>query len=554
MCDSVNDLDADDVMLDLPSADSGTIYTFTVGIGQAGRLDKFLADSMVGVSREKIKRSILQGLSTIEQGICTDPSQKVRVAQHVTLNLIDDMCTIEPADLGLEYLYADEAIVVVNKPAGLTVHPCPSCKERTLVHGLVHDFPQLQAMGGLRPGIVHRLDKDTSGVMVVALREDVRLRLAQAFAARHVHKIYLALVHGIPAAEGECSVPIGRHPTQKIKMAVVKDGRSAHTAWKRLYADPEGTFSLLAVTIHTGRTHQIRVHMTHLGHPLVGDSLYTSSSPLVQKTVASRQMLHAWKLSLPDGSQTGIEENVSCETMPCVDFQQSPPMDFIKAAMTMSYKLQRVIITGCAGSGKSTVLNEFEKKGIPACSADALVHALYAPHSVLWQLMISRFGKRIIHSTTQEIDRKFLFQQMLDDNTVREDVNRLVHPFVSAQLEAFFEQNTTGNSPFAMAEVPLWFESSSNVHTKNCVVIGVQCNQAIRYTRLYERRGWNQEFCETMDMWQWPEDEKMRRCNFVIHNNRTVQELNEECTQVFTQIQEAAEQQIKKLQFLIKTL
>ncbi|MEG6594176.1 RluA family pseudouridine synthase, partial [Desulfovibrio sp. 1188_IL3213] len=225
------------------------------------------------------------------------PAAKVHMGQAVILNLPEHQGSLQPEEGHLELLWQDAHLVVCNKPAGLTVHPCPSCPEQTLVQRLLGRFPQLSRLEGQRPGIVHRLDKDTSGLLVVALTESDRLTLSEAFAERQVHKEYLALVSGLPPLEGQCREPLGRHPTAKIKMAVVPEnrgGRQAFTEWRRLWSTDDNSVSLLAVRIHTGRTHQIRVHMAHMGHPLLGDRLY---APKAVQDMAPRQMLHAWRLN-----------------------------------------------------------------------------------------------------------------------------------------------------------------------------------------------------------------------------------------------------------------
>ena len=217
------------------------------------------------------------------------PDAKTRPGQRVLLELPPTENALSPEEGHLELLWQDESLVVCNKPAGLTVHPCPSCPEHTLVQRLLGRFPQLGRLEGLRPGIVHRLDKDTSGLLLVALTEPARLALSAAFARREVRKEYLVLVSGLPPEQGECREPLGRHPTAKIKMAVLPEtrgGKPAHTTWKRLWNTPDQRVSLLAVRIHTGRTHQIRVHLAHLGHPLVGDFLYGREEP-------PRCLLHA---------------------------------------------------------------------------------------------------------------------------------------------------------------------------------------------------------------------------------------------------------------------
>ena len=221
----------------------------------------------------------------------------------------------------LTALFEDEHVLVVDKPAGLTTHPAPGEPGPTLVNHLLHQWPDIagdiSGMSEQRPGIVHRLDKDTSGLMAVTRTEADRLKLAADFSQRRVKKVYLAIVHGVPVSKtgkvGKIDAPIGRHPTQKTRMAVVeKGGREARSDYRLLWTGPRGLASLVGVRIHTGRTHQIRVHMTHIGTPLLGDGTYGSREnalwsrrPDKLAELAPRQMLHAFYLSFahPESGQ-----------------------------------------------------------------------------------------------------------------------------------------------------------------------------------------------------------------------------------------------------------
>ena len=244
-------------------------------VGQ--RLDKALCGLLPDLSRAAVQRAITAGTCRIDGLPVSTASLKLKAGQEVRLDLPDTANELRAEDEAVDILWQDEHLLLCNKPAGLTVHPCPSCPENTLVQRLLHHFPRLREQEGLRPGVVHRLDKDTSGLLLVALDEPTRLRMSEAFARREVHKEYLALVQGVPPQTGTCREPLGRHPTAKVKMAVVPEnrgGKAAHSDWRVLWSSPRKDFSLVAVRIHTGRTHQIRVHMAHVGHPLLGDALY----------------------------------------------------------------------------------------------------------------------------------------------------------------------------------------------------------------------------------------------------------------------------------------
>jgi 23S rRNA pseudouridine1911/1915/1917 synthase len=200
-------------------------------------------------------------------------------------------------------IYQDGDIIVVDKPAGLTVHPAPGHPTGTLVNALLAACPDLKGISGtLRPGIVHRLDKDTSGLIVVAKNDWAMRSLQRQLKEREVRKTYLALVQGVPKPkEGLIEAPIGRNPRNRKKMAVVADGREASTKYRVREEFAGGNYTLLEVEPVTGRTHQIRVHMAALGHPIVGDSTYGRPSKVVE-----RQFLHAHKLAfaMPLGGRT----------------------------------------------------------------------------------------------------------------------------------------------------------------------------------------------------------------------------------------------------------
>ena len=217
-------------------------------------------------------------------------------------------------DIPLAVLFEDDDLIVLNKPPGLVVHPAAGHADGTLVNALLHHCTALSGIGGeLRPGIVHRLDKDTSGCLVAAKNDVAHRALVRQFAGREVVKIYLALASGtLVPANGTVDAPIGRHPINRKKMAVVERGRAACTDWRVLGPVPGGT--LVECTLHTGRTHQIRVHLKHLGHPLLGDELYG------KRGTFPRQMLHAWRLGFTH-PRTG--ERVS--------FLSPIPADFVEA-------------------------------------------------------------------------------------------------------------------------------------------------------------------------------------------------------------------------------
>jgi 23S rRNA pseudouridine1911/1915/1917 synthase len=269
---------------------------FLVDARAAGdRLDRFLAGMLPHLSRSRLQTLIKQGHVTLA-GKPAKPSDTVRNGALVAITEPPAEPTLlEPEDIPLDVLYEDPDLLVLNKPPGLVIHPAAGHARHTLVHALLAHCGTLSAIGGQqRPGIVHRLDKDTSGCLVVAKNDFAHAHLSRQFAGRTVTKIYLALVSGYFAGprSGAIENSIGRHPVHRKKMAVLdRGGRTASTGW-RVLQELSGIGTLVQCTLHTGRTHQIRVHLKHLGHPLLGDALYAGR----QAGKYERQMLHAWQL------------------------------------------------------------------------------------------------------------------------------------------------------------------------------------------------------------------------------------------------------------------
>lgn len=265
------------------------------------RLDVYLS-ARSQISRSQVQRLIEEGRVLLE-GKPWRKYQRVKPGEMAILSLPPPQPSdLSPEALPLHVLFEDEALIVLNKEPGMVVHPAPGHSSGTLVHALLHHCPDLGGIGGiLRPGIVHRLDKDTSGLLVVAKTEESLRSLAEQFKSREVSKEYLALVLGeMRQDRGEVDVPIGRQEGDRKKMGVrTRKGRSAMTRYQVLERFPGLT--LVLVMPHTGRTHQIRVHLSHIGHPILGDPIYGgrrgSISMETRKDLgAKRQMLHALRL------------------------------------------------------------------------------------------------------------------------------------------------------------------------------------------------------------------------------------------------------------------
>jgi 23S rRNA pseudouridine1911/1915/1917 synthase len=300
----------------------------------SGRLDRFLGEKFPAASRGALQRLIEEGHIRVN-GQTVKPTYHPRAGDQIEVHWPEAKpAKAQPEKIPLDVLFEDKSLLVVNKPAGLVVHPAAGHEEHTLVNALLHHCKgSLSGIGGVaRPGIVHRLDKETSGCLVVAKNDETHIALAEQFAAREVHKIYHALVCGEPGRKsGEIRAAIARHPTHRKRMAVRDDsiGRDAHTSYEileRLYAT-----TLMAAQIHTGRTHQIRVHFQFIGHPLVGDLTYGAKQNARVKELtnyaAPRVMLHAKHLSF-----------IHPRTKKEVSFEAPLPEDFLAALKLLRVK------------------------------------------------------------------------------------------------------------------------------------------------------------------------------------------------------------------------
>ncbi len=293
-------------------------FEFLTEAGDAGsRLDHFLAAHIGDLSRSRIQALMEEG-HVLVNGEPKLRSCKLRGDERISLTVPPVISSENlPEDIALEILHEDDDLIVISKPPGLVVHPAPGHAGGTLVNALLHHCTALSGIGGVeRPGIVHRLDKETSGCLVAAKNDAAHQSLTEQFAGREIRKIYLAIAAGILKKQrGTINVPLGRHPVHRQKMGVrVRDGREAVTDWLVLAPLQSGT--LVQCTLHTGRTHQIRVHLKHLGHPVVGDEVYGKRAGF------TRQMLHAWKLGFTH-PRTGKP----------LDFIAPIPPDFITAGV-----------------------------------------------------------------------------------------------------------------------------------------------------------------------------------------------------------------------------
>ncbi len=544
------------------------------------RLDARLSRE-AGISRAKAKMLIETGNVQVNGTFICAPDARPDAASTLTWEKQPNPEELQAAEGEVTLLYHDDSLLVLNKPAGLTVHPAPSCPHDTLLQRLLAPFPQLREQEGMRPGIVHRLDKDTSGLLLVALQENARLALSASFAERDVHKTYLALCQGIPPATGRVDAPIGRHPTLKTRQAIVplnQGGKPALTEWETLYASPTDRFALLKIRIYTGRTHQIRVHMAHAGFPLWKDALYaphkgefpplppslatalsghgfpppssspassspsspaptppsfpsaTSSPPISSHGLSSqspafppleRQALHAFHIDFP--------HPVTKERMA---FTCPPPDDFAGGVLALSRTSTRLILTGVAGCGKSTVLQALAAWHIPIFSADACVAQLYEAGADGWQLLHRQFGGRFTPAY-HPVDKKALASAFAAEPHIRQEVEHLIHPLLFHRLDQFFKEHA--HHALTIAEIPLWFETSKRLSPPSLspsassplaapVVVCIRAGAKARAERL-TLRGWDADRIAQTDAWQWSEDQKAKASDFVLDNSGPIHAL-----------------------------
>ncbi len=298
-------------------ADVPLIQTLRVPAEDSGkRLDQWLVARLPDVSRVRVQQLIEQDKISI-QGRTPKPSLRLHGDEEIMITGTVELPPLRayPENIPLDIVYEDDSLAVINKPAGMTVHAGSGKDDAgsrgTLVNALLYRFRCLSQLGGeLRPGIVHRLDKETSGVIVVAKSDKAHRKLAEQFSRREISKTYIALVHGwMPQTHGTVNAPISRDLVRRARMTTRRnDGREAITHWKlaRQIDGPYGKFSLLEVRIETGRTHQIRVHLSSLGHPVVGDTLYGAPREIIREpknagadssASLARNFLHATALA-----------------------------------------------------------------------------------------------------------------------------------------------------------------------------------------------------------------------------------------------------------------
>ncbi len=319
-----------------------SLFVHTIAIPESAhgqRLDKWLSTAIEGVSRSQLQRLMLDGALTLDGAACSNPSLKLTAQHHLFTLTIPEPTKLDlsPVAMPLDILFEDDDVIVINKPSGLTVHPASSEKNATLVHGLLaHCGDTLSGIGGVqRPGIVHRLDKHTSGAIIIAKNDSAHQHLSAQLKDRSLSRTYHAICYGVPKpTRGTVDAAISRSSSDRKKMAVVKadKGRASRTHYKLLEAYANDKVSLIECTLESGRTHQIRVHMTHIGHPLLGDATYgrnrTLSNTELQKALEALQhgqLLHAYRIGF-----------IHPKTNEAMAFEAPYPYEFVTMKNTLA--------------------------------------------------------------------------------------------------------------------------------------------------------------------------------------------------------------------------
>jgi len=294
-----------------PTENNINLVEVVSDLAKPERIDRFLADRLSDLSRSRIQTLIDEGYVTVNDALCNNKKDLIKAGDRIQLTTP----TATPLDLiaqeiPLDILYEDEHLIVINKPAGLVVHPAAGHSDGTLVNALLAHCQELSGINGTqRPGIVHRLDKDTSGAMVVAKSDRAHQDLQAQIQSKSAKREYFGIVRGVPKGEsGVIDAPIARHKSDRKKMAVIEDGRKAITHWQ--IKERLGHYTLVKFDLETGRTHQIRVHSAYMGWAIAGDPVYGYPNKEVSQYL-SGQALHAWKLTFTHPISGEIIENTA---------------------------------------------------------------------------------------------------------------------------------------------------------------------------------------------------------------------------------------------------
>jgi len=399
------------------------------------RLDKFLALHLNSpdLSRARISKWIKQGRAKVNGQVCIKPNKQLNSGDELEITPEEISGRQEPVPGSLDIKYQDGELLVLNKPPYISVHPASSESDTTLVHYLLYQFPEVEDLDPERPGIVHRLDKDTSGLMLVGRSLRAVEVLSREIANRNLHKEYLAIVHGVPEQEtGKINLPIGRDPVSRSRMKVLPEqGREALTYYSLLHVFPGNSFSLLQVRIITGRTHQIRVHLAHAGFPILGDALYGSHKLTTLKKkhpqvagLSRRQMLHSWK--------TGLNHP---DTGSWMDFVQPVPKDFKRVLLQLQKAGLKVGVTGMQGSERSLLLEKLQQRGIRVYQDKDAFCRNFDPGADGWEMFKRTFGENYFTSSGNCLDKNKIISSMQASKSFREEVLATLNPLLDYWLQ-----------------------------------------------------------------------------------------------------------------------
>ncbi|MEI6331395.1 MAG: RluA family pseudouridine synthase [Pseudanabaena sp. ELA645] len=298
-----------------PIESSNNLIEVIAELDTPERIDRFLAERLTELSRSRIQTLIDEGYVTVNDVICSNKKNLIKAGDRIQLTTpIATPLDLIAQEIPLDILYEDEHLIVINKPAGLVVHPAAGHSDGTLVNALLAHCQELSGINGTqRPGIVHRLDKDTSGAMVVAKSDRAHQNLQAQIQAKTARREYLGIVRGVPKVQLGCesgviNAPIARHKSDRKKMAVIEDGRKAITHWQ--IKERLGHYTLVKFDLETGRTHQIRVHSAYMGWAIAGDPVYGYPNKEVSQYL-SGQALHAWRLTFTHPISGAVIENIA---------------------------------------------------------------------------------------------------------------------------------------------------------------------------------------------------------------------------------------------------
>ena len=457
--------------------------------------------------RNKIKREKLVMLND-EQ---TPGWIKPEVGDVIRIDLPEEKSHFEPQPIPLDPVYEDDDLLIINKQPGLIVHPTKGHPTGTVANALMYYMEHTGKPFKIR--FVNRLDMDTSGLLVVAKNAYCQNDYTRQMKENLVQKRYLAIVKGILENDhGTIDLPIGRPDPENVARGVMEGGAPSVTHYTVRERFLQSGYTLVELLLETGRTHQIRVHLAQAGHPLWGDALYGPALSPAEEKAAPRQMLHAWKLEFRH-PVTGRAMRFCCP----------PPADIPDCMAALSRRTVRLVLTGVAGCGKSSLLRVLGDAGVPTWSADAAVAALYAPGGDGWRILRGLYGDRFVAGDDSPVNKTALAAALAEEPGLRREIETAVHPMVFHALRTFFGKAEQDGAELAAAEVPLWHETrraarSSGKNGGEEISVAVLCPDDARRERLRVRRGWSAERIALVDSWQFSQEDKAKASDFVVDN------------------------------------